>query len=267
MSMSLASPDDSTAELLCTDVLLTAAIDGSTARAHRGVLATYSGVFRHALSPELDCISPSDGVPAAEIHRGEHAALPLPDKTGRELSLLMSFLYPSASRAEQFSKDTIVACMDLAHEYDMPLMLSSCERWLLCELTHGRVVHLPCAAPMTPSLSTADMLDQLGIAENEFYASQGLLNSVAARVDSTDAAMRREAAQRRASEAALTVALLERAYVCGLRTFIATAIDHLAYVRSADVQELLRSPGADSLPAPVLHRLLEARERAAQRPR
>jgi len=251
---------------MCTDVILTATADGSTFAAHRGVLATFSSVFRHALSPELDCLTSSSGALSAASRRDKHVALPLPNKTGRELRLLTQWLYPIDSRQEKFSKDNIVACMDLAHEYDIALMLAACERWLLSELSHGRIVHLPSAPqPSKSPFDAAEIIAQLGNVEREFYASQGLISSSVASHGGS-AVDHKASHRRRQAEAALTVQLLERAHTCGLRTFVATAIDHLGFVRSADLQELLRSPGAASLPSTVLHRMLEVRERA-QRPR
>ncbi len=204
------------------DVTLLATADGARARVHRGVLATYSGVFRGALAPDVAC----DG----------DAVLPLPGKGAHELNLLVSFLYPSSSRSEQFTKSSIAAYLALAREWDIPLMCTAAERWLVSELTHGRVVHLPPA---------------------HIPASYGY-----AGVEPAASAARREAQRmRRAEEAALAVRLLDAAHAAGLHGFIHAAVDHLSYAPREDVAEVRRAPGADALPSAMLHRLLLARER------
>ena len=200
---------DTATVLVKTDVVIIAGADGSTERAHRGVLATYSSVFRNALAPDL----PGKAL-AGEAKHDEQGLfqLPLPNKSRREVSLLLAFLYPCNSRDELFNNGNIVTSIDLAEEYDMPLMKAASERWLLNELHHGRVVN-----------------------------------------------MKMQANSMRESQAALAVQLLERAHTCNLHTFLAEAIDHLAYASKAEVLELLDAPGAATLPAPVLHELLKAR--------
>jgi hypothetical protein len=234
------SEDATATALVCTDVVITATADGSTARAHRGVLATYSSVFRNALAFDL----PGKEL-AGEAKHDEHGhfRLPLPAKNRHHLSQLMAFLYPCDSRFEQFSNNNIVSYIDLAEEYDMPLMKGAAERWLLAELQHGRVVH------MTSRLLSHIKPPRIGTDDigNTLFQSGPL--STLVRIE-----------MQRPGEAALTVALLERAHTYNLRTFLAKAIDHLTYASLDDILELLAAPGADALPAPVLHKLLQARE-------
>jgi hypothetical protein len=104
-------------ELLLTDVLLHAEGDGSTARAHRGVLATHSGVFRQALA--ADVASPMDTT-----------TLPLPGKTETELRLLMGYLYPADSRSECFTLDNIMCTCE---------RVNCCSR--ACQVQHWRAGH------------------------------------------------------------------------------------------------------------------------------
>ena len=196
--------------LVCTDVVIIAKADGSTARAHRGVLATFSSVFRHALAPDL----PGNAL-AGEAKKDErgHFQLPLPNKNRHHLDQLMAFLYPCDSRHEQFNSNNIVSYIDLAEEYDMPLMKAACERWLLKELQNDRVMHLTSRQPsntMPPGMSP------------------------------------------RAREASLAVQLLERAHTCNLHTFLAEAIWYLVSVNNTDLIEMLETPEAATLPAPVL---------------
>jgi hypothetical protein len=77
---------DANDELLFADVTLRAEGDGATARAHRGVLAALSGVFREAL---LVGSSGSGG--------GNDVLLPLPGKTRHELQLLLGWMYQNAA--------------------------------------------------------------------------------------------------------------------------------------------------------------------------
>jgi hypothetical protein len=102
--------------LLLTDVVLRAEADGSTAQAHRGILATHSGVFREALAAD---VTVSNGT------------LPLPGKTDADLSLLMGYLYPKDARSERFTADNIGAVCALAREYDMPGMMELAETWMI----------------------------------------------------------------------------------------------------------------------------------------
>jgi hypothetical protein len=84
---------DASDELLFADVTLRAEGDGATARAHRGVLAALSGVFREALLVG----SSGSGGGGSEEHRQQEALLPLPGKTRRELQLLLGWMYQSAA--------------------------------------------------------------------------------------------------------------------------------------------------------------------------
>ena len=245
LSATEASEGGKAASLVCTDVVITATADGSTARAHRGVLATYSSVFRNALAPDLPG-SVSVGEASHDAHG--HFRLPLPNKSRHELSLLMGYLYPCDSRHEQFSRENIVAFINLAVEYDMPLMKGAAERWLLNELQHGRVVH------MTPLLLSD--LSPTRISNDAVVRSllEGGPLSAMCRIHDV-----------RDYEATLTVQLLQRAHTCNLRTFLAKAIEHLTYASHEDLLQMLDAPGAEALPTAVLHRLLHAREQRARR--
>jgi hypothetical protein len=81
---------DASDELLFADVTLRAEGDGATARAHRGVLAALSGVFREALLVgSSGSGGGGDGPP--------DVVLPLPGKTRRELQLLLGWMYQNAA--------------------------------------------------------------------------------------------------------------------------------------------------------------------------
>jgi hypothetical protein len=117
------------AELAFTDVVLRAEADGSTARAHRNILAAHSGVFREALAADV----------AAPL-----GVLPLPGKREADVQLLLGFLYPEDARSERFTLHNISAVLSLGREYDMPGMARVAERWLIA-----------CAAMGSPLVSDA----------------------------------------------------------------------------------------------------------------
>jgi hypothetical protein len=126
------------------DVTLVATGDGAVAHAHRGVLATYSGVFRCALGPDVASCCDADG----------EMRLPLPGKTQRELDLLLAWLYPHSNDVHvmlnTFTRENCVSYVLMAQEWDIPLLSSAAERWLLAELVRGRILILSRAGAPHP---------------------------------------------------------------------------------------------------------------------
>jgi hypothetical protein len=102
-----------------SDMTLVAKADGATVKVHRGVLAAHSRIFR-------EIFSSCQTTDAAGVF-----TMPLANKTKQDLESLVSFMYPRASRREQFTIQTIQRLMEMGREYDMAGLTAEAVEWLL----------------------------------------------------------------------------------------------------------------------------------------
>ena len=125
-------------ELLYADVTLRAEGDGATARAHRGVLAAYSGVFRDALL-SLGGTSSAD----------RDIVIPLPGKSAAQLELLLGWMY-RREKAEQLTPVRTCDAIDALLHCALPLAHAQQTRPARTYQRSASVTRLRCGRTTSP---------------------------------------------------------------------------------------------------------------------